>query len=419
MSEVGGNGGADAGLISIRGVYKIFGELEETALGLAREGKTKDEIQEETGCVLALRDVSFDVGKGEIFVVMGLSGCGKSTLIRCVNRLIDPTAGEIWLGGREVSSLSEEELRELRRTELSMVFQHFGLMPHKSVLENAAWGLEIKGMERKERRERAEEALGLVGLGGWGGSMPAELSGGMKQRVGLARALAMDAPVLLMDEPFSALDPVIRRDLQDELKQLQERLHKTIIFITHDLAEAVRVGDQLVIMEAGAVVQRGDPTHVALHPANAFVRDFTKDLRMQGLVAARSVMDDSAVIYKASTPANEAAAGYVRPERDLAPGEEIVRITDDSGRYQGWVWLSELQRAPAGASAGDMRIHVDERVHLDSVLDEMVALGIRADHPLPVVDDEGLLMGVVPLEVLAEAMAPDELAEEAETVGAR
>ena len=418
MSEAGGNGGDGEALISIRGVYKIFGELEQEALGLAREGRTKDEIQEETGCVLALRDVSFDVGKGEIFVVMGLSGCGKSTLVRCVNRLIDPTEGEIWLGGREMTSLSAEELRELRRTELSMVFQHFGLMPHKSVLENAAWGLEIKGEERKQRRERAEEALALVGLGGWGGSMPAELSGGMKQRVGLARALAMDAPVLLMDEPFSALDPVIRRDLQDELKQLQESLHKTIIFITHDLAEAVRVGDQLVIMEAGAVVQRGDPTHVALHPANAFVRDFTKDLRMQGLVAARSVMDDSAVIYPASTPADEAAAGYVRPERDLAPGEEIVRVTDESGRYRGWVWLAELQRAPADATTGDVRIHTDETVHLDSVLDEMVALGIRADHPLPVLDDEGKLMGVVPLEVLAEAMAPEEVPD-AEAVGAR
>ena len=409
---------ADSALISIRGVYKIFGDLEEEALQLARDGKSKDEIQDETGCVLALRDVSFDVGKGEIFVVMGLSGCGKSTLVRCVNRLIDPTDGEIWLGGREVSSLSEEELRELRRTELSMVFQHFGLMPHKSVLDNAAWGLEIKGAERRQRRERAEEALELVGLGGWGGSMPAELSGGMKQRVGLARALAMDAPVLLMDEPFSALDPVIRRDLQDELKQLQESLHKTIIFITHDLAEAVRVGDQLVIMEAGAVVQRGDPTHVALHPANAFVRDFTKDLRMQGLVAARSVMDDSAVIYTASTPAGQAAAGYVRPERDLAPGEEIVRVTDESGRYQGWVWLAELQRAPAGAATGDVRIHTDETVHLDSVLDEMVALGIRADHPLPVLDDEGRLKGVVPLEVLAEAMAPEDVPD-AEAVGAR
>ena len=417
MSEPGPNGG-DA-LISIRGVYKIFGDRGDEALQLAHSGKSKDDIQEETGCVLALRDVSFDVGKGEIFVVMGLSGCGKSTLVRCVNRLIDPTAGEIWLSGREVSSLSDEELRELRRTELSMVFQHFGLMPHRSVLDNAAWGLEIKGADGRDRRDRAEQALELVGLGGWGGSMPAELSGGMKQRVGLARALAMDAPVLLMDEPFSALDPVIRRDLQDELKQLQEALHKTIIFITHDLAEAVRVGDQLVIMEAGAVVQRGDPTDVALHPANAFVRDFTKDLRMQGLVAAQSVMDDSAVICNASRPAADAAAGYVRPERDVAPGEEIVRLTDDAGRYRGWVWLTDLQRAPDGATAGDVRIHADQAIHLDTVLDDMVALGIRADHPLPVIDDDGRLMGVVPLEILADAMAVDEAVENVKTVGAR
>ena len=410
----------DDALISIRGVYKIFGDHEEEALQLAHEGLSKDEIQEQTGCVLGLRNVSFDVGKGEIFVVMGLSGCGKSTLVRCVNRLIEPSDGKIWMNGHEMTALSEEELRELRRTELSMVFQHFGLMPHRSVLDNAAWGLEIKGSDRQDRRERAEQALELVGLGGWGGAMPAELSGGMKQRVGLARALAMDAPVLLMDEPFSALDPVIRRDLQDELKQLQESLHKTIIFITHDLAEAVRVGDQLVIMEAGAVVQRGDPTHVALHPANSFVRDFTKDLRMQGLVAARSVLDETAVVCKASDLASEAAAGYVRPDREVPvpPGEEIVRIVDDAGRYQGWVWLADLERAPAGAPAGSVRIHADRAVKPDAVLDDMVALGIRADHPLPVVDDEQRFLGVVPLEVLADAMAEDH-EEEDESAGVR
>ena len=234
--------------VSVRHVYKIFGGNEEGALARAMTGTTKEAIQEQHDAVLALSDVTFDVKRGELFVVMGLSGCGKSTLVRCINRLIAPSAGEIWLGDREITAMDEEELRELRRSEVAMVFQHYGLLPHRSVLDNVAWGLEVNGVEKRRRYQRADEALTAVGLDGWGDRMTDQLSGGMKQRVGLARALAQDAPVLLMDEPFSALDPVIRRELQDELAKLQAELHKTIIFITHDLSEAVRIGDRIAIM---------------------------------------------------------------------------------------------------------------------------------------------------------------------------
>ena len=258
--------------VSVRNVYKIFGGSEEGALSRALTGTSKEAIQELHGAVLALAGVSFDVKRGELFVVMGLSGCGKSTLVRCINRLIEPSAGSVWLGDREVTAMSEDELREVRRSEIAMVFQHYGLLPHRSVQENVAWGLEVNGVEKGDRRERAEASLAAVGLSGWGARMPDQLSGGMKQRVGLARALAQDAPVLLMDEPFSALDPVIRRDLQDELVKLQEELHKTIIFITHDLNEAVRIGDRIAIMRDGAIVQMGGPSDVVLSPADDFVR---------------------------------------------------------------------------------------------------------------------------------------------------
>ena len=262
---------ADEPMISIRGVYKLFGDDLDEALEMAKAGESKDTIQEATGAVLGLSDVNINVQRGEIFVVMGLSGCGKSTLVRCINRLIPPTAGEVWVDGREITSMDEDGLRDMRRNEIAMVFQHFGLMPHLNVIDNVAWPLQLANVERKERIERAARSLELVGLADWHTSMPQQLSGGMKQRVGLARGLAIDTPVLLMDEPFSALDPVIRRDLQDELMQLQESVHKTIAFITHDLNEAVRVGDRIAIMRDGAVVQEGTPTEVVLSPNSDFV----------------------------------------------------------------------------------------------------------------------------------------------------
>ena len=278
--------------------------------------------------------------RGELFVVMGLSGCGKSTLVRCINRLIAPSAGEIWLGDRERSRRwTRRNCGELRRSEVAMVFQHYGLLPHRSVQENVAWGLEVNGVEKRQRAERAEAALAAVGLDGWGDHMTDQLSGGMKQRVGLARALAQDAPVLLMDEPFSALDPVIRRELQDELAKLQAELHKTIIFITHDLSEAVRIGDRIAIMRDGAVVQLDEPSEVVLSPANDFVRDFTKEVRLQSMVTAGSVMRAPTSTARDDQLLSEVLAAVEAEERNHA------LIVDGGERCVGSVSIHQMRNA--------------------------------------------------------------------------
>ena len=354
--------GYEDSTLSMRGLYKVFADDHGDGLRLAEDGASKEEIQEQTGAVVGLRDINIEITKGELFVVMGLSGCGKSTLVRCINRLIEPSVGQVWLNGREITAMNEDELRDVRRRDLAMVFQHFGLMPHRSVLDNVALPLEVGGVAKTERRERAGTALELVGLADWLDSMPNQLSGGMKQRVGLARGLAMDTPVLLMDEPFSALDPVIRRDLQDELLALQESVQKTIVFITHDLNEAVRVGDRIAIMRDGAVVQLGAPNEVVLNPADSFVREFTQDVRLHGMVTAASIMDSS-------------------PEA-LAGG------TDD--RYV---------------------------VLEDAVLDELVPAGLSATQPLQVVNRAGAPVGIIPLERLARAMVSDEAAVAATSEG--
>ena len=369
---------------------------------MAQGGASKDEIQEATGSVLALSDVSFDAAQGEIFVVMGLSGCGKSTLIRCINRLIEADRGEIWIGDDEVSSMDDPELLQLRRSKLAMVFQHFGLMPHRSVIDNVSWGLELSGVGRRARRARAAEALETVGLGGWERNTPDELSGGMKQRVGLARAFVMDAPVMLMDEPFSALDPVIRRDLQEELLQTQASMHKTIIFITHDLSEAANIGDRIAIMRDGAIIQSGTPTDVVLHPKNAFVRDFTKDVRQHSLMTADSVMSKPTHVVLAESDVTEVQEKLI--EDDLG----YAMVVDRDGRYIGTARLQRINTAVRRGvgKIGDVTLTVDEAVSRDMVLDDLVPYGLRADHSVPVLDDDGVLIGEVELDVLAEVMDP-------------
>ncbi|HEX6990058.1 MAG TPA: glycine betaine/L-proline ABC transporter ATP-binding protein, partial [Bacillota bacterium] len=246
-------------VIEIRQLTKIFGPDPGRALAMLDAGHDKERILKETGHAVGVHDVSLAIDRGEVFVIMGLSGSGKSTLLRCINRLIEPTRGEVWIDGANVTAMDRPALRELRRRRLGMVFQRFALLPHRTVLENVALGLEIRGMPRDERRARAQEALALVGLGGWENYRPDHLSGGMQQRVGLARALATDPDVLLMDEPFSALDPLIRREMQEELLRLQRTVHKTILFVTHDLDEALHLGDRIAIMKDGRVVQVGTP----------------------------------------------------------------------------------------------------------------------------------------------------------------
>jgi glycine betaine/proline transport system ATP-binding protein len=273
--------------VSCHGVWKVFGPNAAKVIESGDVDLPRAELMAKTGCTVASRDISFDVGHGEVFVIMGLSGSGKSTLVRCVTRLIEPTAGAITICGQDVLGADPKELRELRRTRVSMVFQHFGLFPHRNVIDNVAYGLEVRGIDKTARHERARELLGVVGLSSVEASYPDELSGGMQQRVGLARALAVDPEVLIFDEAFSALDPLIRREMQDEVLRLQERLHKTVIFVTHDLDEALKLGDRIAIMKDGRFVQVGAPAEIVGAPADDYVREFVRDVpRGEVLTAA-------------------------------------------------------------------------------------------------------------------------------------
>lgn len=279
------------GRVRVRNLTKVFGKRTQQALDMVKDGKSKQEILEETGSTVGVHDVSFDVQDGEIFVIMGLSGSGKSTLVRLINRLIEPTSGSIYINDEEVSKMSKEELRQVRRTKINMVFQNFGLFPKRTVLENAEYGLEIRGVEKGERQMKAEKALEDTGLLSFKNQYPEQLSGGMQQRVGLARALANDSEILLMDEAFSALDPLIRRDMQDDLLHLQESLQKIIIFITHDLNEALKIGDRIALMRDGKIMQIGTGEEILTNPANDFVREFTEDVDRSKVLTAENIME--------------------------------------------------------------------------------------------------------------------------------
>ncbi len=278
--------------LSVEHVWKVFGARPEKALQLAETGASRSDVLKATGCTVGVRDVTFSVGRGETFVVMGLSGSGKSTLIRCVARLNEVTKGKVLLDGQDLTAMNDEQLREVRRHKMSMVFQHFGLFPHRRVIDNAAYGLEVQGVEKAERYERAMKVIEVVGLKGWEHHFPQQLSGGMQQRVGLARALTVDPEILFFDEPFSALDPLIRRDMQDELIRLQETLQRTIVFITHDFAEAIKLGDRIAIMKDGSFDQVGTAADLITHPATDYVREFTKDIPKTKVLTAASVLSD-------------------------------------------------------------------------------------------------------------------------------
>ncbi len=282
----------NASAISVRSLWKVFGENPERVFTPEHAGKEKSEILEELGCVIALQDVSFEVAPGEIFVVMGLSGSGKSTLVRCLIRLIEPTQGQIFMDGEDILDYDDPLLTQLRRNKIAMVFQKYGLLPHRRVIDNVTWGLEVQGVDKAGRLERAQETLEMVGLKGWETSYPRMLSGGMQQRVGLARALTVDPEILLLDEPFSGLDPLIRRHMQEELMKLQEQLRKTMVFITHDLNEALKLGDRIAIMRDGAIVQLDTPEEIVLNPRGDYVTEFIRDVRRESVLKAKSVMKE-------------------------------------------------------------------------------------------------------------------------------
>ena len=383
--------------VKISNVTKIFGdEPDGKALELLRAGHSKETIRESTGHVVGVNDASIDVAEGEIFVVMGLSGSGKSTLIRCVNRLYEPTAGTITVDGTDVTALNSKELQAFRRESTGMVFQHFALFPHQDIRSNVAFGLRVKGVEPAARDEAAERALALVGLAGYEDSYPRQLSGGMQQRVGLARALATDPDILLMDEAFSALDPLIRRQMQDELMAIQDKLHKTILFITHDLNEALRVGTRVCIMKDGAIHQIGTPEDILMRPETEYVAEFVQDVDQGRVLVVDTVREDAATV-----PASGSVADVLDAIAGL--GSEAAHVVDPDGRPLGVVTRPSAERARA---RGDQRleplVEAVPAVTVDTTLAKVYQL-FGSGLPLAVVDGDGRLIGAVrPLKVLAE-----------------
>ncbi|MFI1418371.1 glycine betaine/L-proline ABC transporter ATP-binding protein [Streptomyces sp. NPDC020731] len=345
-----------APVFSVDGLWKVFGpKADRVPADPDLAALDPAELRSRTGCTAAVRDVGFDVRKGEVFVVMGLSGSGKSTLVRCLTRLIEPTAGTIVIDGEDVRAMDRARLRALRRHRAAMVFQHFGLLPHRTVLDNVAYGLEIQGMGKAERRERAAEVVAKVGLEGMEQRRPAQLSGGQRQRVGLARALAVDPEVLLFDEPFSALDPLIRRDMQEEVVRLHREEGRTMVFITHDLQEALKLGDRIALMRDGRVVQLGTPEEIVGSPADDYVRDFVRDVPREQILTVRTAM-------RPATSSEEAATGpAVRPDATVSEAIEAVaragtpaRVMDE-GRCLGVVDSAALLDVVAGVAAAGSR----------------------------------------------------------------
>ncbi|MFV8431872.1 quaternary amine ABC transporter ATP-binding protein [Vibrio owensii] len=384
-------------LIEISGLYKIFGRKPNSVIDRVKQGQSKDQILADTGHTVGLKDINLQINKGEIFVIMGLSGSGKSTMIRHFNRLIDPTMGQILVEGVDVMQLSSKQLEEFRRHKMSMVFQRFGLLPHRTVVDNVAYGLEIQGIKKEARLAKANEWLETVGLKGYENQYPAQLSGGQQQRVGLARALATDAEILLMDEAFSALDPLIRSEMQDQLIELQEKLHKTIIFITHDLDEALRLGDRIAILKDGELVQQGSPDEILLHPADEYVEAFVKDVNRARALTVETVMQPPA--YRiAATTIEEALIEMKRVKQDYA-----YHVTDDG--YQGVVTKESLLDAAKTDAAQELDEEIYEEVPVvspDSVIEEVLPDTMSCDYSLPVVDDEGNLQGELERSAVAE-----------------
>jgi glycine betaine/proline transport system ATP-binding protein len=389
-------------MIRCAGVTKVFGTASDEALAMARDGADRGEIQQRTGATLAVRDVSFDVERGELFVVMGLSGSGKSTLVRLLNRLIEPSDGTIEIDGRTLGSLDEAALRELRNRRMSMVFQHFALLPHRTVRQNAEYGLQIRGVSEEERREQGEWALEQVGLADRAEARPDELSGGMQQRVGLARALASDTDVLLMDEPYSALDPLIRRDMQGLLTHLQSELRKTIVFITHDLNEAMLLGDRILLLKDGGLVQVGTAPEILARPADDYVADFVSDVDRTRVLTAEDVMREPRLTIRLDDAPSDVLRRLGESE---ANGAYVV---DEERRLLGVVrddWLAHAVGSGTRSIARDALTGDYLTTEADRPLIDLVDQLGRHAVPLAVVDDEKRLLGVVPRAAVLASLA--------------
>lgn len=394
-------------IIEAKNLTKVFGKNTKQTLKLLDEGLNKDEILKKTGATVGVNRATFSIEEGEIFVIMGLSGSGKSTLVRMINRLIEPTEGSIYIDEEDLATMDKQQLRKVRREKLSMVFQKFGLFPHRTVLENAAFGLEIQKVDKEERLKRAKEALDLVGLGDYMHQYPDQLSGGMQQRVGLARALTNDPKVLLMDEAFSALDPLIRKEMQDELIELQSKMKKTIVFITHDLNEALRLGDRIALMRDGKIVQIGTPEEILVTPANDYVEKFVEDVDKSKVLTAQHIMK------RPETLQIEKHGPRVALERMREEGISSILITDKNQHLLGYVMAEDAVNAQkAGVRNLKEVLKTDiPTVEKDTSLHDIFSIIHDTHVPVAVVEDKKLLGIIVRGAVIAALAGEGEVAE--------
>lgn len=393
--------------IEIKNLWKVFGNNPDQALEPDNRTKSRTEIQQELDLVVALKDVSFNVDVGQIFVVMGLSGSGKSTLVRCLIRLIESTQGNIFVDGEDITQYTNEELVGFRRQKIAMVFQHFGLLPHRNVLDNVAYGLEVQGLSKQERFEKAQTAIDTVGLSGWESYFPDEMSGGMQQRVGLARALSVDPDILLMDEPFSGLDPMIRREMQDELVNLQTQLHKTIVFITHDLNEALKLGDRIAIMRDGEIIQEGSPEDIVANPADEYVAEFVRDVSMAKVIQAKTIMQQPNLILE----------DFEKPEvaldRMRQRSVDIAYFVGPERLLKGLVTRDEVTAQQARECTDLRNASVTSAVSVDAEapIEAIIPTVANSDYPCCVVDDNGRLLGEVNQKILLTSLAESSSAD--------
>jgi glycine betaine/proline transport system ATP-binding protein len=393
--------------ISVNHVFKVFGEAPEKALDLVNQGVSKQDILARTGNSIGVFDASFTIEAGEIFVIMGLSGSGKSTLVRMLNRLITPTAGTIEIGGVDINKLSPKEMRALRRKDISMVFQSFALMPHMTVLDNTAFGLELAGVDRATRNDQALKALDQVGLSGWGASFPDELSGGMQQRVGLARALASDPSILLMDEAFSALDPIIRTEMQSEILRLQQVRRRTVVFISHDLDEAMRIGDRIAIMKDGMVVQVGTPDEILRNPADDYVRSFVHGVDAAAVFKAADIARKSQIVVSEHPSRGARAALKMLEDND----REYAYVISPGQHYLGMVSVESLRAAlhehdgPLGLAHAFLP-H-SQKISGEASVSDLFGQVAQSPYPMPVVAEDGHYCGAISKTTLLKFLDRD------------
>lgn len=389
--------------LRVEKLTKIFGENDDEALKLVNQNKSKEEILNATGATIGVNQATFEVNEGEIFVIMGLSGSGKSTLVRMLNRLIEPTSGNVYIDEDNVSAMNKKELRDVRRKKISMVFQNFGLFPHRTILENTEYGLEVQGVSKAERQEKAEKALDNAGLLPYKDQFPDQLSGGMQQRVGLARALANDPDILLMDEAFSALDPLIRRDMQDELIEMQKTMNKTIIFITHDLNESLRLGNRIAIMKDGEVVQVGTGEEILSNPANDYVKRFVEDIDRTKVYTAQHIMEEPAAV----TQSEEKPAEALRIMTD--EGMSNILVVDGQDQLIGYVTREKVEELLHSGHDDISSIIQSDVPEVDSgaLIDDLFDVIHESETPIAVTSDEGELEGVIVRGNVIGAMTTD------------